>query len=307
VAVLRRQRSPQLFSSRPAGALRTLLFIALSIMLMVYDHQTGRLKQMHVALATVVWPVQVIVDAPHSLLNWAEQKIATHRALTDENAQLKNQLLQANVSLQQLAALQQENERLLNLMQATAQMGGRVSVASILSADLDPFRHLVVIDKGSHDGVYEGQTVLDAYGIVGQVTRADLLASEVTLISDPGQAIQVEVNRTGLRTLAVGSADLTQLSLPYITNSADVKQGDLVVSSGLGGRYPAGYPVAVVTQFDRDPAEPFAHVSARTAADLNHGHEVLLYWPAQAPPASELPPKPAAAVKPGTKPARKKP
>jgi rod shape-determining protein MreC len=262
---------------------------------------------MHAALATVVWPVQVIVDAPHSLLNWAEQKIATHRALTDENAQLKNQLLQANVSLQQLAALQQENERLLNLMQATAQMGGRVSVASILSADLDPFRHLVVIDKGSHDGVYEGQTVLDAYGIVGQVTRADLLASEVTLISDPGQAIQVEVNRTGLRTLAVGSADLTQLSLPYITNSADVKQGDLVVSSGLGGRYPAGYPVAVVTQFDRDPAEPFAHVSARTAADLNHGHEVLLYWPAQAPPASELPPKPAAAVKPGTKPARKKP
>ncbi|HSN18317.1 MAG TPA: rod shape-determining protein MreC [Gammaproteobacteria bacterium] len=292
MAVFRRQRSPQLFSSRPAGALRTLLFICLSIVMMVYDHQTGRMKQIHAALATLVYPVQVIVDAPHALWTWAGDKLATHTQLVTENAQLKSQLLQADVNLQTLAALQQENQRLRNLMQATAQMGGRVSVAVILSADLDPFRHLVVIDKGTHEGVYEGQTVLDAYGIVGQVTRADPLASEVTLVSDPGQAIQVEVNRTGLRTLAVGTADLTQLALPYVTNDADIKPGDLLVSSGLGGHYPQSYPVGVVTQFARDPAEPFAHVSARTAADLNHGHEVLLYWPAEPPPATTLPPKP---------------
>jgi rod shape-determining protein MreC len=136
------------------------------------------------------------------------------------------------------------------------------------------------------------------------VTRAVLVASEVTLVSDPSQAIQVEVNRTGLRTLAEGSADLTQLSLPYVTNNADIKQGDLLVSSGLGGHYPQGYPVGVVTQFDRDPAEPFAHVAARTAADLNHGHEVLLYWPAAPPPATTLPPKPAPAKPP--KPGKKK-
>lgn len=304
MAVFRRQRSPQLFSSRPAGALRTLLFICLSIVMMVYDHQTGRLRQIHAALATLVYPVQLVVDAPHALFIWAGDKLATHSALMTENAQLKSQLLQANVNLQTLASLEQENQRLRNLMQATAQMGGRISVAVILSADLDPFRHLIVIDKGTHDGVYEGQTVLDAYGIVGQVTRADPLASEVTLVSDPGQAIQVEVNRTGLRTLATGTADLIQLSLPYVTNNADIKQGDLLVSSGLGGHYPQGYPVGVITQFDRDPAEPFAHVSARTAADLNHGHEVLLYWPAQAPPATELPPKPAPVVKP--KPGKKK-
>ena len=304
MAVFRRRRSPQLFSSRPAGALRTLLFICLSIVMMVYDHQTGRLKQIHAALATLVYPVQVIVDAPHAIWTWAGDKLATHTALVTENAQLKSQLLQADVSLQTLAALQQENQRLRNLLQATAKMGGRVSVAVILSADLDPFRHLIVIDKGTHDGVYEGQTVLDAYGIVGQVTRADLLASEVTLVSDPSQAIQVEVNRTGLRTLAEGSADLTELSLPYVTNDADIKQGDLLVSSGLGGHYPQGYPVGVITQFERDPAEPFAHVGARTAADLNHGHEVLLYWPAVPPPAATLPPKPAPAVKP--KPGKKK-
>ena len=305
MAVFRRQRSPQLFSSRPAGALRTLLFICLSIVMMVYDHQTGRLKQIHAALATLVYPVQMIVDAPHAVWTWAGDKLATHTALVAENAQLKNQLLQANVNLQTLAALQQENQRLRSLMQATTQMGGRVSVAVILSADMDQFRHMVVVNKGTLDGVYEGQTVLDAYGIVGQVTRADLVAAEVTLVSDPSQAIQVEVNRTGLRTLAEGSADLTQLSLPYVTNNADIKQGDLLVSSGLGGHYPQGYPVGVVTQFDRDPAEPFAHVAARTAADLNHGHEVLMYWPATPPPATQLPPKPAPAVKP-PKPGKKK-
>jgi rod shape-determining protein MreC len=292
VAVFRRQRSPQLFSSRPAGALRTLLMIVTSIMLMVYDHETGRLKQIHAALATLVWPVQVIVDAPHSLLTWAEDKLATHRTLVAEN---------------EFAALQQENQRLRELMQAAAQVSGRVSAATILSAALDPFRHLVVIDKGTHDGVYEGQTVIDAYGIVGQVTRADPLASEVTLISDPGQAIQVEVNRTGLRTLAVGDAELTQLTLPYVTNSADIKEGDLVVTSGLGGHYPAGYPVGVITHFERDPAEPFAHVSARTAADLSSGHEVLLFWPSQPPPETELAPKPAPSIKAAPKPGKKHP
>lgn len=297
MAVFRRQRSPQLFSSRPAGALRTLLMICMSIMLMVYDHQTGRLKQIHAALATVVWPVQAIVDAPHSLLTWAGDKLATHRSLVAENTQLRSQVLQQDAALQQFAALQQENQRLRDLMQAAAQISGRVSEATILSAALDPYRHLVVIDKGSHDGVYEGQTVLDAFGIVGQVTRADPLASEVTLVSDPGQAIQVEVNRTGLRTLAVGNAELTQLTLPYITNSADLKEGDLIVTSGLGGHYPPGYPVGYITHFERDPAEPFAHVTARTAADLNRGREVLLFWPSQPLPQVELPPKPAPVVK----------
>ena len=297
MAVFRRQRSPQLFSSRPAGALRTLLMICISIMLMVYDHQTGRLKQFHAALATIIWPVQAIVDAPHSLLVWAGDTLATHRSLVAENAQLKTQVLQQDAALQQFAALQQENQRLRDLMQAAAQISGRVSAATILSAALDPFRHLVVIDKGTHDGVYEGQTVLDSYGIVGQVTRADPLASEVTLVSDPGQAIQVEVNRTGLRTLAVGNAELTQLTLPYVTNSADIKEGDLVVTSGLGGHYPPGYPVGYITRFERDPAEPFAHVTARTAADLNRGREVLLFWPSQPLPQVELAPKPSPAIK----------
>lgn len=284
MAVIRRRRSPQLFSSRPAGALRTLLLIAVCIMLMVYDHQSSGLRRMHATLSTLVYPVQAVVNMPHAFLLWAEDKFATHVALVQENGALKGRVQIAHTQLQQLAALEQENLRLRALLQATARVPGRISVAELMASDLDPFRHLVVIDKGSNDGVYTGQTVLDENGIVGQVARADPFQSEVTLITDPGQAIQVEVNRTGLRTLAVGTADLEQLSLPYITNDSDIKSGDLLVSSGLGGRYPAGYPVGTITKFERNPTEPFANVAAHTAADLSHGRQVLLYWPPTAMP-----------------------
>ena len=306
MAVIRRRRSPQLFSSKPAGALRTLFCIMLSIMLMVYDHQSGGLKRMHAALSTVVYPVQALVNVPHALLLWASDKIQTHVALVQENGTLKNRVQIADTQLQQLAALEQENARLRALLQATARVPGRISVAELIAADLDPFRHLVVIDKGTGDGVYTGQTVLDENGIVGQVARADPFQSEVTLVSDPSQAIQVVVNRTGLRTLAVGSADLEQLSLPYVTNDTDIKVGDLLVSSGLGGRYPTGYPVGTVTKFERNPTEPFATVAASTAADLSHGREVLLYWPPTPLPEVTLPKKEITPVVTPKRPAGKK-
>ena len=273
---------------------------------MIYDRQSGQLKQMHAALSTIVWPVQAVVNAPHAMLLWAEDKLVTHTALVSENDTLKDNLRQTDAELQQYAALEQENMRLRALLQAAPHVQGRVSLAELLAADLDPFRHLVVIDQGGHDGVYEGQTVLDENGIVGQVTRVDPLTAEVTLVSDPSQAIQVEVNRTGLRTLAVGGAELEQLTLPYLTNAADVKEGDLLVSSGLGGHYPPGYPVAVVTHFERDPAEPFARVTARASADLSHGHTVLLYWPPAPLPEITISKKPTVAAPPPGKPVRRK-
>ena len=307
MTVLRRQRSPQLFSSRPAGALRTLLLMAASVALMVYDHQAGHLQRMHAALATFVYPVQWFVNVPYAAADWTRIHLATHASLVQENTALRERLQDAQVQLQQLASVDQENARLRDLMQASARVPGRISAAELLAADLDPFRHQVVVNKGTQDGVFEGQTVLDSGGIVGQITRTDPLTSEVTLISDPGQAIQVEINRTGLRTLAVGTADVDQLSLPYLTNNADVKPGDLLVSSGLGGHYPAGYPVGTVLKFERNPAEPFATVAAHTAADLSHGRQVLLYWP----PAGTQPvrvAKPDAAPSPPPKSAgRKKP
>ncbi|MGA9851390.1 MAG: rod shape-determining protein MreC [Gammaproteobacteria bacterium] len=278
------QRAPRLFSSNPAGALRTLLLIAVCIVLMFYDHQRGQLGKLHAALSTLIYPMQAAVNAPYAVAGWAEEKLATHRALVKMNTALKQQVLIDSVQLQQLAALEQENARLRELLRAAAKVDGHVVLAALLAVDMDPFRHVVVIDKGAHDGAYEGQTLLDDRGIIGQIIRVGPVSSEAALITDPSQAIQVQINRTGLRTLAIGGADVDVLSLPYLANNADVKPGDLLVTSGLGGRYPPGYPVAVITAVHRDPAEPFAAVSARPVADLDHGHHVLLYFPSVTPP-----------------------
>ncbi|HET7396647.1 MAG TPA: rod shape-determining protein MreC [Gammaproteobacteria bacterium] len=278
-----RQRAPALFSSNPAGTLRTLLLVIACIALMFYDHQRGRLEHVHAALSALVYPVQVAVDAPYALAGWAREKLATHMMLVNENAALKQQELKQALQLQRLGSLEQENTRLRSLMGASKQVPGRVMVAEMLGVDLDPFRHRVIINKGTADGVFDGQTLLDAQGIVGQVIRTDPISSEVAFITDPSQAIQVEISRTGLRTLVVGTADVNTLSLPFLANNADVQVGDILVSSGLGGRYPKGYPVGVVRQVIRNPAESFATVTAQPSADLNHGHNVLLYFPVETP------------------------
>ena len=298
----RLQRAPRLFTPNPAGALRTLLLIATCILLMFYDHQRGHLTRVHAALSTVVYPIQAAVNAPYALADWAGEKLATHRTLVRANAAMRQQLLADSAQLQQFQALEQENAQLRDLLQAGKRVDGHVMAASLLAVDMDPFRHMMTINKGTRAGVYDGQTLLDAHGIVGQIIRADPWSSEAALITDPNQATPVQINRTGLRTLAVGGVDVNALSLPYLANNADVQVGDLLVTSGLGGRYPAGYPVAVVTRVQRNPAEPFASVSARPVAKLNGGHTVLLFFPAVAPPSP--PPPPARKLK---TPARKKP
>ena len=279
----RLQRSPRLFTRNPAGSLRTLLLIATCILLMFYDHQRGRLAKVHAALSTVIFPIQAAVNAPYALVNWAGEQLAAHTALVRENAAMQRQMLADSAQLQQLAALEQENARLRALLQAGTRVNGHVMAATLLAVDMDPFRHVITIDKGTREGVFDGQTLLDAHGIIGQVIRTDPWSSEAALITDPNQAVPVQINRTGLRTLAIGTADVDTLSLPYLANNADVQVGDLLVSSGLGGRYPPGYPVAIITRVQRDPAAPFASVSAKPAAELDRGHTVLLFFPAAAP------------------------
>ena len=296
------RRSPRLFTRNPAGALRTLLLIAACIVLMFYDHQRGHLEKVHAALSTLVYPIQAVVNAPYALAGWAEEKLATHSALVRENSALQQQLLIDAAQLQQLTAMQQENARLRDLLNAGTRVDGHVMAGMLLAVDMDPFRHVITIDKGTQAGVFVGQTLLDAHGIIGQIIRTDPLSAEAALITDPNQAIPVQINRTGLRTLALGTADVNMLSLPYLANNADVQVGDLLVTSGLGGRYPADYPVAVITRVQRNPAEPFAAVSARPVAELDRGHTILLFFPSVVPPA--LPPPPNHASK---KTPRKKP
>jgi rod shape-determining protein MreC len=191
-----------------------------------------------------------------------------------------------------MEALQAENGRLRALLDSAPRLADRVLVANILSVDLDPFQHRFVIDKGGSDDVYVGQAMLDAGGIVGQVTRVEPFTSEAILISDPGHATPVEVNRNGLRSIAVGVGDSSRVNLPFLPNNADIEVGDLLVSSGLGGAFPSGYPVARVVEVERIPGEPFANITAQPTGALNREREVLLVWnqPAvqQSDPAGEL-------------------
>ncbi|GEM_PF-38810 len=259
------------------GATFITLAIA-SIALMVADHRYDQLGRIRGWMAAATHPVQEGVDAPFRLWNWLTGSVADRSQLRRENLELTARLRLANLQLQRFALLEDENRRLRDMRANTSGVTERVLVASILNVDLDPFRHRVLLDKGAQDGVFKGQAVLDGEGIFGQVTRVNPATSEVILISDAEHAIPVQSNRSGLRTIAVGSGDSSKLSLPFVTGESDLKAGDLLLSTGMGGVFPPGYPVAKVTTVKRDASATFAVVEARPTAKLDRAREVLLAW-----------------------------
>lgn len=262
----------------PALGLRFLAVFVLSIVMLVIDHRQHHLDALRQAIAAGVYPLRIVVDAPVSLWEWAGSALTDRQELQLENSRLHAERLLTNARLQRYAALEAENARLRAMLEATKRVTDRVRVAELMSVSANPFRHSIVIDKGTRDGVYNGQSMIDADGVVGQVIKAGLLSSQCVLISDPDHALPVEVNRNGLRTIAVGTGEYDRLDLPFLPNNADIEEGDLLVTSGLGGAFPAGYPVAVVTAVTRVPAEPFASVSAEPATELNQVREVMLVW-----------------------------
>lgn len=277
-----------MFTRGPSLGARLFLLGVASVLLMVLDHQRDTLQSLRAGLTVAVYPIQVVVDLPFRLSGWTVENFSTRTRLLAENRRLRAESLESRVRLQRLAALEAENSRLRALLESTPAVADRVLVARILSVDLDPFRHRLVIDKGGRQDVYEGQAMLDADGIVGQVTRVGPITAEAILISDPSHATPVEVNRNGLRTIALGTGDSSRVRLPFLPNNADVQTGDLLVSSGLGGAFPAGYPVAEVVTVERRPGEPFMAVEAEPTGALIREREVLLVW--GNPPAAEEPP-----------------
>ena len=263
----------------PLG-LRFLLIAIISCSLMILDHREAHLSTIRQAFSVVVYPIQLAVDLPFTGWRWATRSLSNQTSLLEENAQLKRERLDVSVRLQRFAALEAENNRLRAMLDSSAHVADRVLVAEILAVDLDPYRQRFTINRGLNDSVYVGQALLDADGVVGQIVRADLLTSEAVLISDADHALPVAINRNGLRTIVVGTGDSARLRLPYLTNSADVEQGDLLVSSGLGGVFPSGYPVGRVLEVRRQPGQSFAQVIAEPAARLDRDREVLLVWTA---------------------------
>jgi rod shape-determining protein MreC len=279
-----------MFTRGPSLGTRLFLLVIASVLLMVLDHQRDALRSLRAGLTVAVYPIQVLVDLPFRLAGWTGESFSTRTRLLAENRRLRAESLESRVRLQRLAALEAENSRLRALLESSPAVADRVLVARILAVDLDPFRHRLVVDKGRRQEVYEGQAMLDADGIVGQITRVGPVSSEAILISDPGHATPVEVNRNGLRTIALGTGDSSRVTLPFLPNNADIEPGDLLVSSGLGGAFPAGYPVAEVVTVEHRPGEPFMAVEAEPTGALIREREVLLVW---GNPAREETPPPA--------------
>ncbi|MCE7896190.1 MAG: rod shape-determining protein MreC, partial [Gammaproteobacteria bacterium PRO8] len=258
---------PRLFSG-PAPGLRLVVLVALAIVLMVFDHRDQHLARIRSYLAAALYPLQEAVDAPSTAGRWLTEKLTARDRLIEENAGLKRELLLERGQLQRMAALEAENARMRALLDSTAKVGDKALIAEILSVDMDRLRHRVVLNRGGRDGVFVGQAIIDARGVVGQVTRDRGNSSEALLITDPDHAVPVEIVRNGLRSIALGTGDLERLSLPFLARNSDVKAGDLLVSSGLGGSFPAGYPVATVQDVRGDSGEPFLVVTARPTAAL---------------------------------------
>jgi rod shape-determining protein MreC len=268
---------------------RFILLAVVCIALMLLDRRDQHLVRVRAALDVAVYPVRMLVDLPFSTWGKLRDTFATRDALIDENRQFRRERLETEGRLQRLAALEAENARLRELLDSTARIGSRALVAEILAVDLDPYRQRFDLNRGLVDGVYVGQALIDAQGVVGQVVRVGPLTSEAVLITDPDHAVPVTVNRNQVRTIAIGTGDSGRLRLPYLTNNADVVAGDLLISSGLGGVFPVGYPVGRVLSVERRPDQAFAEIIAAPVSSLDRDREVLLVWNAadEVPRASE--------------------
>lgn len=247
---------------------------------MTVDHRLSYLESARAGVATLLLPIQYVIELPVSAGRWVSDALSNRAMLLVENSELRDkQLLQA-AKLQKLAALESENRRLRKLLNSAREIGDNVLIAELLGVDLDPYKHQVTLNKGSMHNVHVGQPILDAEGVMGQVIHVSPFSANAILITDPSHALPVQINRNGLRSLIMGTGIVGRLELQHLPNNADIRVGDLLVTSGLGGRFPAGYPVARVTEVRLDPGQPFADITAEPAAQINSSRELLLVWPA---------------------------
>jgi len=227
--------------------MRLFVLVSLSVVLMVMDHKYKSLESVRDALSLLVYPIQLAVELPGSMSDWFNESLSTRRKLQEEIDSLRTQHFMQQAQMQKFSALQQENMRLRELLDSSFEIGEKVLIAELMSVNLDPYKHQVMINKGELHDAYPGQPLVDAEGVMGQIVHAGPYSSTAMLITDTSHAIPVQVNRNGLRSIALGSGTINRLELPYIPNSADIQPGDLLITSGLGGRFPPGYPVATVT------------------------------------------------------------
>lgn len=308
-----------LFAEGAVSTLRLIIYLAAAVALMVLDHRGGYLGLLRRTASALVEPAYRLAAFPADVARATRTAVTTQDRLAGENRELREQLLLAQARLNRLDTLVAQNARLKDLLDAQKNLGLSVQFAHLVDVDLDPFRHRIVLDVGARQGIEVGQPVIDAHGVMGQVVEVLPNTAVAMLITDPTHAIPVVIERTGLRTIAYGSGAIDRLDLPNIPISADVRPGDRLLTSGLGGRFPAGFPVGEIRTVSNDRSGMFAAATARPAAALDRSGEVLLlrdqpepYGPPAlqqeiGPPADLAGPAPAATPAPAAAPAVRRP
>lgn len=244
------------------------------------DHRQHMMVQFRSSLTFLIAPVAYAVDWPYAMYDKIADGLTSHQALLEENTTLKAQQLLLLGQLQKLQALQQENLQLRALLQSsTKTKSEKLLAAQVLAINIGPFVNEMILNKGSKDGAYVGQPVIDASGIMGQIIQVDQLTSRLLLISDTRSAVPVRNNRNGLYGIIDGQGNMQNLAWVNAPMTADIKVGDTLVSSGLGGHFPEGYPVGTVTVVQHKPGDSFTTISVAPAAQINSSQHVLLVWP----------------------------
>ncbi|MCQ1057138.1 rod shape-determining protein MreC [Photobacterium sp. DNB23_23_1] len=268
-----------IFGRGPSLQLRLFLAILLSVGLMLADSRLDAFANVRYLLNSAISPLQYAANLPRDLLGGVSGQFSSHRRLLAENKALQRDLLVQQSDVLLLEQLKQENQRLRELLGSPFVRDEKKLIAEVMAVDSDPYSHQVMIDKGRVDGVYEGQPVINEKGIVGQVSYVGAHNSRVLLLIDPTHAIPVQVVRNDIRVIASGSGQIDQIQLEHVPSSTDIEVGDLLVSSGLGGRYPEGYPVGNVTEFSFDNKRPFAQIKAKPTVQFDRLRYLLLVWP----------------------------
>ncbi|MBL0485278.1 rod shape-determining protein MreC [Aeromonas caviae] len=283
-----------IFGRGPSLQLRLFLAVIISVAAIVADSRFGVFSHVRVYLSSLVSPLQYIANAPGTLLDTMSTQVQTRADLIEQTKQQEQQLFTLRSRLLKMDQLEHENQRLRELLGSPVHKESRKMVAELLSVDSDPFSHQVLINKGALDGVYNGQPVINDQGVVGQVLHVGSTTSRVLLITDSSHGIPVRVLRNDLRAIASGSGELDKLELRNLPRNTDVQVGDLLVTSGLGGRFPEGYPVATVTRSDYVEGKPFAQIEAKPLVALDRLRYLLLLWTDKKPDVHDKDEEPAA-------------
>lgn len=271
-----RDESSPLFAGNAAGTLRLIVYLALALVLMVLDHRNGWLWRVRNAASMVVEPVYRLANLPSAGLRALSVAFADRKLLTEQNQRLREDLLLANARLNRMASVAEQNQRLKELLDTRRSLDLNVQLARVIGVDLGAWQQRLVLNLGARDGVKPGQPVIDAHGVMGQVVQTLPTTSVVMLVTDPAHAIPVVVERSGLRTVAYGARDGSGMVLPNIPLAADVRPGDRLLTSGLGGRFPPGFPVGKVVAVGLGPSGMFRVAQVQPAADLDRSDDVLL-------------------------------